>query len=1441
MNKNLQNTSIRVFLSSTFRDFQGERQILQDRVVPAIRETYASRGVAFELVDLRWGIPPAAARAHRTIDLCKREIERCGALSPHCHFLFMLGNRYGWRPAPHVIAAEDYERLSSQPEAREVLQTWYQRDANAVPPVWRLRPPAADGGGWETIEAELVARLEAAALAAGVPNPTRFGASVTETEIRDAFACRAGHPTSILGVLRDIPDLGAATPDFLDIEPTGGIDREAARRLEQLKAEVEERLPKDAVLRLQPTQADVAGSAGYFDAFAAAVEEQLRRAIECQMAVRETARTDEATLHEQFRRKQRQAVRDRTSIIAKIVDQANLHKSSPLAGPLIVAGPSGAGKTAVMAAAWEGIRHAMPDAVVIYRAVGGTVGSATPSWLLADINGEIARFNGLSPPSSAVDDEDAAAAFLDTLQRWSGRPLVIMVDALDQLRKSAPDHQYNWVPATLPPGVVMVLSTVLDQMPAHFTKRGGAIFEIPPMPMDEAGEVLDRWFAKAGRTLQPKQRSEALRAFSEVGLPLYLRLLFELAREWRSDDEVPPLPTTLAGIIDALFDRLSDAGRTHIPELSHRVFGFLAASREGLGYDEMQDALSCEADLKASAALHWPDARRQPDDGLPQILWSRLYHDLQPLLTERIVDGIVVLNIFHRAIETRLAERVDAAEHRGFASALADYFSSRLSMEGDGDPSGRPGANRRSLGEIPHLLERAGRIRDLKAYLLDYRFLQAKVLAGGIYDLIQDFQRLPSDTETATVCEVLRLAAHVLESDPAQFSGQLLGRIDRESTVGRRLLRSMPSARRIELLPGRPIFSSFGGHLVNIIRVGSERYSRPLFPVTGGETIATTDDDGAIGVWNVVSGKRILKIAPPDGRVWRPCAVTPDGRRLAMVNNATRTQIHIVDLERGEICEEIFGEGPVALSGDGKWLFHGSALDYVCCHDLTSHQTVLRMGPASATIRGLAASQDGRWIISWPRDFDSNEGPLLWDRVSGGAVGTLRGDFYARADEGIYPTAPTREKHLALFTGHNMDVRSVAFTRDGRRIISSGEEGAIVIWDRDTREQIKKLISPKGDMIGAYPLADGTTVASVENGGALRIWDIETGQRVFEVTGDFSDVTSFVLTGDGRLAVTGRRDGRLYVWRLERGQQVEAGGHDEGQFFPTIDGSMAIRRYVASNRAILPETKLAFIDLEKATTLFEVGTADSSGDTEHAATTPDRRYLVRTSKRGIYVFDLVEKTQVRQHSVQRGRDASAPILSPDGLFALCEKGERGFTIVEALTGTVLRELEQERERSISRPDSRLNLVDREARHLIQLREGQPAEIYDTVERRMVRLDVGTGPSPKALVLPDGKRILSTGDTHCLVLWTTEGPAVLARLGSPDSPVSAIAVSNDGNRAVTVHRDKSLRLWDLAATELLARLDIDRNVDTCAFINDDRAIALCGNSPPTRIDIQEAGH
>ncbi len=87
------NRTARIFLSSTFRDFGEERNLLVREVFPALRAKLKDRFVELVDVDLRWGITAEEAERGEVLPICLAEIDRSRP-----YFIGLLGERYGWVP-----------------------------------------------------------------------------------------------------------------------------------------------------------------------------------------------------------------------------------------------------------------------------------------------------------------------------------------------------------------------------------------------------------------------------------------------------------------------------------------------------------------------------------------------------------------------------------------------------------------------------------------------------------------------------------------------------------------------------------------------------------------------------------------------------------------------------------------------------------------------------------------------------------------------------------------------------------------------------------------------------------------------------------------------------------------------------------------------------------------------------------------------------------------------------------------------------------------------------------------------------------------------------------------------------------------------------------------------------------------------------------------------
>lgn len=93
---------------------------------------------------MRWGVRDESTDDHMTTELCMKEIENCQRLSMGPNFVVFLGQKYGYRPIPTYILSSELlmlrDDLAGMGIDVQLLDTWYKKDSNAVPPISVLQP-----------------------------------------------------------------------------------------------------------------------------------------------------------------------------------------------------------------------------------------------------------------------------------------------------------------------------------------------------------------------------------------------------------------------------------------------------------------------------------------------------------------------------------------------------------------------------------------------------------------------------------------------------------------------------------------------------------------------------------------------------------------------------------------------------------------------------------------------------------------------------------------------------------------------------------------------------------------------------------------------------------------------------------------------------------------------------------------------------------------------------------------------------------------------------------------------------------------------------------------------------------------------------------------------------------------------------------------------------
>ena len=118
-------------------------------------------------------------------------------------------------------------------------------------------------------------------------------------------------------------------------------------------------------------------------------------------------------------------------------------------------------------------------------------------------------------------------------------------------------------------------------------------------------------------------------------------------------------------------------------------------------------------------------------------------------------------------------------------------------------------------------------------------------------------------------------------------------------------------------------------------------------------------------------------------------------------------------------------------------------------------------------------------------------------------------------------------------------VSAIAFSHDGRELLTGQESGGIRVWDaRPPSEPLSELASTQSS---AHVLAfspDGTRLAAGETGGHITLWDLERGEplRRLELWG--SDIRHLAFSPDGKRLFAVDGGSHMGLWDTESGERL---------------------------------------------------------------------------------------------------------------------------------------------------------------------------------------------------------------------------------------------------------------------------------------------------------------
>lgn len=676
-------------MSSTFTDMQMERSILLKDAFPRLEKFCEEKGARFQAVDLRWGVNEESQLNQKTLQICFNEIARCQKISPKPNFVILLGEKYGWQPVPELIPEEEMDAILRvlREDDKSLIGKWYRRDDNAVQPEYVLQPrqdELKEYQKWEPVEKK-IQQIFREGIEKSNFSPVqkiKYFASATHQEIiKGALNVPEGidspekHVFAFSRTLNRLP-LDETAKGFIDLVD-GKFDLANKERLDDLKSELRSKLGTDHYYEYRAHWENRAFSIDntelkkinddVFEKLKAVISEQLANAVDKDEIVHESR------LHSGFKVKLTEHFCGRSEILQTLNDYLNNPSEKRV---LAMIGDSGSGKSSVMAEMIRQTEENHANATIVYRFIGTSSRSSNIISLLQSVCGQITREYNTTIEAIAGEGREKSLYDLNGLTEilrktlalaTPEKPVLLFLDALDQLSDSDNARSLYWLPRELPQNIRMVVSSLPELKPQLSSHNQ---IDLPVLPVEEATKILERWLNSISRRLIPDQKKEVLDKFSLTGLPIYLKLAFERARKWVSYTEAKDfeLESDVKGIINGFIDMLEDE---HTEDFVRDVICLMLCGRyQGLAENEILEIFAFDKDLWEQFLNRTHKDHRnelinmkgelEKDKKfmkIPIAVWSRLYLDLEPYLTERDADGVPIITFFHRQFNEVLRER----------------------------------------------------------------------------------------------------------------------------------------------------------------------------------------------------------------------------------------------------------------------------------------------------------------------------------------------------------------------------------------------------------------------------------------------------------------------------------------------------------------------------------------------------------------------------------------------------------------------------------------------------------------------------------------------------------------------------------------------------------------------------------------------------------------